>query len=252
MNAANRATPHFLAEAGIVPGMRVLDLGCAFGELTRLAARLTGPDGAVTGVDRNLAYLEQGRGIAAEPDAAPIHYLEADLTGDLCAIPGRPYDAIVIRRVLMYLPDPERLIARLPALLKPGGLLAVQEHDSTGLPTSTAPLPLHREVHGWIWDTVESEGGRRTMGMTLPALLEAAGWTVASWRAEATLIGANETSWLGHAVRGMLPRMIAGGVVKEGDVDLHTLDARLEAERRAGGSALIWDMAHMLAARAPA
>jgi SAM-dependent methyltransferase len=251
MNAANRATPAFLADAGIAPGMRVLDLGCAFGELTRLVARMVGPDGAVTGVDRNRAYLAQARGTAAEPDAGPIHYVEADLTGDLGARADPPFDAIVIRRVLMYLPDPEGLIARLPALLTPGGLLAVQEHDATGLPISTAPLPLHREAHRWVWDTVVAEGGRRTMGMTLPGMLEAAGWTIASWRAEATLIGAREASWLGHAVRGMLPRMIAGGVVTEGEIDLDTLDARLVAERREADAALVWDMAHMIAARAP-
>lgn len=252
MNAANRATPAFLAAAGIAPGMRVLDLGCAFGELTRLVARMVGPDGAVTGIDRNRAYLEQARGMEAESGEAPIHYVEADLTGDLSAIADDPFDAIVIRRVLMYLPDPAGLIAKLPALLRQGGLLAVQEHDATGLPISAAPLPLHREAHRWVWDTVEAEGGRRTMGMTLPGMLEAAGWTIASWRAEATLIGAREASWLGHAVLGMLPRMIAGGVVTEDEVGLDTLDARLEAERREADTALVWDMAHMIAARTPA
>jgi len=251
MNAANRATPAFLDQAGIAPGMRVLDLGCAFGELSRLVARMAGPEGAVTGVDRNIDYLTKGRGAAAAPGAAPIAYVEADLTGDLSALADQPFDAIVIRRVLMYLPDPEGLIAKLPALLKPDGLLAVQEHDATGLPIGTAPLPLHREAHRWVWDTVEAEGGRRTMGMTLPGMLERAGWTIASWRAEATLIGESETSWLGHAARGMLPRMIAGGVATEEEVGLDTLDARLEAERREAGSALIWDMAHMIAARAP-
>jgi ubiquinone/menaquinone biosynthesis C-methylase UbiE len=99
---------------------------------------MVGPDGAVTGIDRNAAYLAQGRVFAAEPGAAPIHYLEADLTGDLGALADQRFDAIVIRRVLMYLPDPEGLIARLPALLKPGGLLAVQEHDATGLPISAS------------------------------------------------------------------------------------------------------------------
>lgn len=252
MNAANRATPSFLAKAGIAPGMRVLDLGCAFGELSRLVARMVGADGEVVGVDRNREYLGQARATEAEAGAAPIRYVEADLTGDLASIGEAPFDAIVIRRVLMYLPDPAGLIARLPAWLRPGGLLAVQEHDATGLPISTAPLPLHREVHRWVWDTVEAEGGRRTMGMSLPVMLEAEGWTIDGWRAAATLVSASEPSWLGHAVRGMLPRMVAGGVVAEGAVDLETLDARLDAEKRAAGSGLIWDMAHMVAARAPA
>lgn len=253
MNAANRATPAFLAAAGIAPGMRVLDLGCAFGELSRLVARMVGPDGAVVGVDRNVDYLEQARTTDVEADAAPIRYVEADLIDAraLAALADPPFDAIVIRRVLMYLADPAALLAGLPPLLRSGGLLAVQEHDATGMPISVAPLPLHRQVHGWVWDVIEHEGGRRTMGMELPSMLERGGWTIQSWRAEAILIGESEPSWLGHAGRGMLPRILASGAVTEAEMDLDTLDARLEAERRAAGIGLVWDMAHLIAARSP-
>lgn len=253
MNPANRATPAFLVEAGIGPGMRVLDLGCAFGELTRKVARMVGPDGEVVGIDRNQAYLEQARETALESGAAPIRYMCCDLTApDALAEVGRDFDAIVVRRVLMYLADPASLIAALPPLLRPGGLLAVQEHDATGLPIAPAALPLHAQAHAWMWNTVEAEGGRRTMGMSLPALLERGGWRLQSWRAEAVLIGASEPSWLGQSARGMLPRMTAHGVVTEAEIGLDTFDARLEAERRDTGAPLIWDMAHLIAARAPA
>jgi hypothetical protein len=41
------------AEAGIRPGMRVLDLGCGAGDSTFVAADLVGPGGSVTGLDHS-------------------------------------------------------------------------------------------------------------------------------------------------------------------------------------------------------
>jgi ubiquinone/menaquinone biosynthesis C-methylase UbiE len=41
------------AEAGIRPGMRVLDLGCGAGDSTFVAADLVGPGGSVVGLDHS-------------------------------------------------------------------------------------------------------------------------------------------------------------------------------------------------------
>ena len=43
-------TRRLLQQAGLAPGMRVLDLGSGAGNVARLAADLVGPDGAVVGV----------------------------------------------------------------------------------------------------------------------------------------------------------------------------------------------------------
>lgn len=254
MNISNRITPEFLARAGIGPGMRLLDLGCAFGDLTRLVARMVGPDGAVVGVDRNADYLARARAMTAEAGAAPIRYESVDLTdvAALKALADPPFDAIVVRRVLMYLPDPEALLAVLPGLVKQSGMLAIQEHDATGMPIAAADLPLHRQVHGWIWRTVAAESGRAGLGLALPAMLARAGWTVESWRAEAVTIAADAPDHLAQGMRGMEPRAIAAGVVAAGEVDFDTLGARLEAERRGADAALLWDMMHLVVARVAA
>src|SRR5215211_5695773 len=46
-------TEHFLALAGIQPGMHVLDVGCGAGDVSSLAARIVGPTGSVLGIDRS-------------------------------------------------------------------------------------------------------------------------------------------------------------------------------------------------------
>jgi SAM-dependent methyltransferase len=46
-------TENVLRRAGIVPGMRVLDVGCGVGDVSLLAAEIVGPSGFVLGVDRS-------------------------------------------------------------------------------------------------------------------------------------------------------------------------------------------------------
>ena len=41
--------------------MRVLDLGCGMGDVSLLAARLVGPTGSVTGIDRDGVIVEKAR-----------------------------------------------------------------------------------------------------------------------------------------------------------------------------------------------
>jgi cyclopropane fatty-acyl-phospholipid synthase-like methyltransferase len=55
------ATRMIFAEAGIRPGMRVLDLGCGAGDVTFVAADLVGPGGSVVGVDRSPDALARAR-----------------------------------------------------------------------------------------------------------------------------------------------------------------------------------------------
>ena len=46
-------TDKFFRAAGIVPGMRVLDLGSGMGDVALLAADIVGPAGYVLGIDRD-------------------------------------------------------------------------------------------------------------------------------------------------------------------------------------------------------
>ena len=54
-------TRQFLAEAGIGPGMRVLDIGSGAGDVAILAANLVGNAGSIVGVDRSPAAIGRAR-----------------------------------------------------------------------------------------------------------------------------------------------------------------------------------------------
>ena len=100
------------------PGMRVVDLGCGTGELTRelhrrLAARETiGIDNSPAMLARSAAYA--GDGLEFEP-------------GDIDAFTSEGgYDLVFSNAALQWVPDHEPLFQRLTAALERAGQLAVQ------------------------------------------------------------------------------------------------------------------------------
>src|SRR5437879_13631872 len=50
-------TRQLFEQAGIGPGMRLLDVGCGAGDVSFLASEFVGPNGEVVGVDREVAAV---------------------------------------------------------------------------------------------------------------------------------------------------------------------------------------------------
>lgn len=239
--SANAMTERLLTDAGIGPGMRVLDLGCGSGDVSFLLAKLVGEGGQVLGIDVDTKQLIAAHERARSQNFSNVFFVQGDFSGPLPE--PAPFDAIVGRRVLMYLPSPVQVIRRVAASLRPGGIMVFQESDSTMVPGRLEPLPLHERVHGWIWQTVEREGADIHMGFHLPSVLEQAGLSVEHVRAEAVIQGQNTHYPLATIVRAMLPRILKQGVASESDIDIETLEQHLAAERIAANSVYVSDMA---------
>ena len=84
-------------EAGIRPGMRVLNLGCGAGDVTFVAADLVGPEGSVVGVDHSPDALARARLRAGQRGLTQVQFVESDIHDP---VPGGQFDAIVERLVL--------------------------------------------------------------------------------------------------------------------------------------------------------
>jgi trans-aconitate 2-methyltransferase len=119
------------------PGMRIVDLGCGSGELTRLAHERLGARETV-GVDASAAMLER----AAAHAGGGLTFRQ----GDLAAVDDGPYDLVLSNAALHWVPDHAALLPRLAALLAPGGQLALQipaneEHPSHAIAREVAREP---------------------------------------------------------------------------------------------------------------
>lgn len=248
-NSSDEFTRRLLVDAGIGPGMRVLDIGCGAGDVTLLAVELVGAQGAAIGVDREAGSLVTGRERARECGLSNVTFLQGDieqLPADVGIV-----DAVVGRRVLMYQPDGVKAIQRLADHVRPGGLVVFQEHDSTMVPASLEAMPLHQRVARWTWLTVEREGANIHMGMELHSTFTQAGLSVEQVRAEAIIQTPTARYGIGTIVRAMLPRIVRHGVATEDEIEIDTLDQRLDEERLRTNLTYVGDMKFGAWARKP-
>ena len=100
------------------PGMRVVDLGCGTGELTRLLHQRLGATETL-GLDSSEAMLARSARFAG----GGLRFERADIA-DFAA--RGQYDLVLSNAALHWLPDHETLLARLTSALVDGGQLAVQ------------------------------------------------------------------------------------------------------------------------------
>jgi SAM-dependent methyltransferase len=106
-----------LARAAIVPGERVIDLGCGGGLTSLAAAQATGPQGAVLGLDISPDLIDEARRRAA--DHPNVRFLCADAA--TVTLEDTPYDRLISRFGSMFFADPYAAFANLHGLIKPGG-----------------------------------------------------------------------------------------------------------------------------------
>lgn len=107
-----------VAWAPIVAGEQVIDLGCGSGGATRAAARATGPDGMVVGVDLSPEALAEAQ--ARTADDLPILYRRGDV-GRLGTVPDRTFDCAIASMLLDQIEDLSPLLAEVFRILRPGG-----------------------------------------------------------------------------------------------------------------------------------
>ena len=117
-------TRRLLLDAGLGPGMGVLDVGCGSGDVALIAAELVDASGAEVDVAREAGPLENARRHVGDAGFPNVTFELADLS-DLPDL-GR-FDAVVGRRVLMYQPDRADAVRHLTACLQPGRLVAFHE-----------------------------------------------------------------------------------------------------------------------------
>jgi ubiquinone/menaquinone biosynthesis C-methylase UbiE len=110
-----------LRTAALEPGLRVLDVACGTGVVTRAAAEQVGPSGAVTGVDLASDMLAVAETIPA--GGAPITWHEADAAS--LPLPDEFYDVGLCQMGLMFMEDRLGALSELHRVLTPGGRVVV-------------------------------------------------------------------------------------------------------------------------------
>lgn len=222
-------TRRLLVDAGLSPGMRVLDVGSGAGNVSTIAGNLVAPRGSVLGVDADAAMVAFARAQVGQSANVNI------LSGNVDQVdPEGPIDAVVGRFVLRELADPVatlRRLARKLAASGAGGVVAFQEKILAIPITSIPPVPLLDRVHTWMSETRRIAGVRTDTGARITDIFREAGLALCEMRLESPLGGG--AGWPGYAylaesLRRMLPLAAAFGITTTEEVGIDTLAARLE------------------------
>jgi SAM-dependent methyltransferase len=229
-------TERVFRAAGVGGGMRVLDLGSGAGDVAILAARLVGRDGEVVGVERDPEAVASATARVAKAGLANVRFTPANVE-TLEGVPG-PFDAVVGRLVLMYLPQPVAALRRAAELVRPGGLVCFHEGDMAY--DWAAPMtPLWVQMRGWFLATLKRANVAPRMGLSLYPTFIAAGLPAPELRIECAA-GNGEIAWAwANVLRGVLPLMERLGIATADKMAPDTLADRLQDDLRAANGIVI-------------
>jgi SAM-dependent methyltransferase len=152
------------------PGLRVLDIGCGTGAITAGMAKAVGPDGRVTGIDRDGALLEIAR---AEHASIPNLRFEH---GDATTLNFHAeFDIVNAARTLQWIAGPALAISKMKQAAKSPGMLVALDYNHASNQWEPDPPGEFRLFYTAFLAWRRANGWDNEMADHLPDLFRSAG-----------------------------------------------------------------------------
>lgn len=218
---------------GFRSGHTLLDLGCGPGFCTIEMAYLAGERGRVIGVDFAAAY------VAFLRQQSELHGLNISVlhsSFEDMQLEPRSLDGVFCRWALAWVPDPQAVLAKLQAALRPGGRMVIQEYFHWPLFQTEPQLPALNKAIAAAYRSMKEQPGDIDVGRHIPAMAARLGMTVLHTRPICKLAAPSELTWEWPRsfMHVYLPRVAERGLLTAEDVtaalaDLDGLSAMPEA-----------------------
>jgi ubiquinone/menaquinone biosynthesis C-methylase UbiE len=126
---AMQSPTKIIARSGIVPGMRVLEVGCGSGAYTLFAAEAVGSQGQVFALDIQPGMLKQ---LQRKLEMDGCRHLKARVTlveasAAQLPFPDAAFDVVYMISVLQEIPGKAKALEEAKRVLKPGGTISISE-----------------------------------------------------------------------------------------------------------------------------
>lgn len=116
-----------LSRLNVPRGARAIDLGCGPRGILDLLSEHLGPEGAIVGLEKSDEFVALARQFVRERQLVNVEVLRADAKGT--GLPRESFDLAHARLLLVNVPEPERIVEEMVALVRPGGVVASHEAD---------------------------------------------------------------------------------------------------------------------------
>jgi len=235
-------TRRALMRCGIDEGMRVLDIGCGSGDVTRLAGDLVGPSGSVLGIDTDEDSVLSARARSAQLGVTNVTF---DVGEAASFAEPESFDALVARFFLMHQPSPADTLAAAARAVRPGGTILMLESHMAGLPDTQHSFPrsaIYDQVVRWKCRVVAAAGADIEAGLGLYRTFRSAKLTAPEMRLVAPVEGGPDSliyRYMAESVRSMLPMADSHEISGFSADDVVLLEAQLRDEVVSSGGVLV-------------
>jgi len=124
-----------VAQSGVRPGARVLDVAAGSGDLARALAERAGPGGEVWVTDINRSMLEVGRDRLLDSGLAPP---AVQCDAERLPFPSDYFDCVTVAFGLRNMTRKDAALAEMQRVMRPGGRLVVLEFSRVWPPLAKA------------------------------------------------------------------------------------------------------------------
>jgi len=153
------------------PGMKVLDVGCGTGSISKDIAKIVGENGKVVGIDNTENFIISGK--ESYKNTTNLELIHVDLFD---FNPEEKFDLIVSARTLQWLSNPKEALVKMKSLLKPNGQISILDYDHTNLDWNPSPPESMQEFYNIFLKWRQDAGMNNRIAEDLPNLLEEVGF----------------------------------------------------------------------------
>jgi ubiquinone/menaquinone biosynthesis C-methylase UbiE len=203
-------------QIGLTEGSRVVEIGCGPQGCLELLSSRVGPKGSVIGVELNDHAVQLAREFlsARRIDNAEVRQGNAAETG----LPRESFDLATARLVLVNIPEPEKIISEMAALVRPGGVVALHEADWIAH-VCDPPLPAWDRLRQVLDNYAEAKGMDLYVGRRIARLLRNAGMVEVQVNPLIHIYGPDHTrrTIFLQFVNNLRDRIVAEGLISQGE-----------------------------------
>src|ERR1700681_1288045 len=204
-------------QIGLAQGSRVVEIGCGPQGCLELLSSRVGPTGSVVGVELSDHAVQLARSFLSERrlDNVEVRQGNAAETG----LPRESFDLATASLVLVNIPEPEKIVSEMAALVRPGGVVALHEADWIAH-VCDPPLPAWDRLRQVLDNYAAAKGMDLYVGRRIPRLLRNAGLVEVQVNPLIHIYGPDHTRrpiFL-NFVNNLRDRIVAEGLISQGEL----------------------------------